>query len=627
MKNFNNYMECSTQSGSVRTNPAFTLVVSVQAYHASVTSLIKNITPPNFPDALRIVPFDAETPLHVCVTNKPLGEVLQLCAALLNRQWREEKATDGSQSAYVLEPKPDAMSREKALYAATLDNAMEALLQTARLAARHSNSYWQKEYQKVKTAPGNLGETSVDKSLLQYLSGSKGSGQAFFALFAGLTRIQQRTLAEQGYFYLPWKAMNTAQQHNALASQHSENRPSPNSAYDMTPDENRAAEQRGQAFIQQFGTVLSVDKSPVTARVIGYGSLGIPKTDNPFVLPVRGNPYLFTLDTLTITPTMPATETAEIKPTTEKKPQIADEVALEAMPFPVGVRLTQKETWADVIQTLAQKVPFAVVSDAYTAARCCLYSPPQNGAALKGDLDKMTIAQALDAICTAYNYLWWYEPGKNNTPGVLFFRSRAWFVEKQYEPPLTAIKSAEAALRSGTTRSISVALVDSVAGLTVPQIQGIAGRAFKSRYWDSYNFGRVPIIDFMKGNGAADAAFWWLHLWSHLPAEQKQSVVSKEGLPVGSLSDALKNELWQKMALGAAAEPSKAILRVFYAESLEAHFLPDYAPHWGTNELRPCYLTFALGGAGATSNCSFPLPVALTPPPQPKKADAPPKKV
>ena len=213
--------------------------------------------------------------------------------------------------------------------------------------------------------------------------------------------------------------------------------------------------------------------------------------------------------------------------------------------------------------------------------------------------------------------------------------ARAWFVEKRYEPPVSVIKSAEAALRLGTSRAISVALVDSVAGLTVPQIQGIAGRAFKSRYWDGYHFGRVPIIDFMKGNGLADAAFRWLRFWARLPAEQKQSVVSKEGLSVSLLSDAVQRDLQQVVSpfsqelppSGTIFEPSKARLWAYYVESVEEHFLPDYTPHWGTNELRPCFLTFALRGAGTTSDCSFPLPVALTPPPPPKKANASQKKV
>ena len=255
-----------------KANAAFKAAVSVEVYYVTVAQLVKQITPPDFPYLLHIAPFDAETPFCLCVKNKSLGEVLQLCAALLNGQWREEKAADNSQkSVYVLEPKPGAVDHEKALYYATLDSSMEAMVQIARLSARHGQSYWQKEYGKVKTVPATVGETSPDKNLLQFLAQSKGSGQAFFSLFAGLTRIQQRTLAEKGYFALPWEAMNTAQQQNALASRHSESRPSPTSAYDMTPEENRAAEQRERASIQRFGLVLSVDKNPVNGRITGVG--------------------------------------------------------------------------------------------------------------------------------------------------------------------------------------------------------------------------------------------------------------------------------------------------------------------------------------------------------------------
>ena len=616
--------------------------VSVERYYASFTQFIKQVTPPDFPFLLRVGAFDAETPFHFCVKSRPLGEVLQTWAVLLNGQWCEEKADDDSKTAYVLEPKPGAKDHEKALYTATLDLNAEPMVQASRLALRHSPNYWKKEYQQIKSLPHVPDTKSLtskrlkqanDQFFAQVLALPDGRAQAFFTVFASLTRTQRRTLSDNGYLFLPWNAMNPVQQQNALASRHWASRISPLSANDMTPDENRKAEQKELDSVRRFGVVLSVYKNTVSGRVkrcgLGLGtriwSVPLPETSSDFVLPVRGNPHLFVFDT----------EPATAPPSPVVEAKSATIAALET-PFPADIRFTPKDTWADVVQTLAQKLPFPIVSDAYSAARCCqdLSLDFFGGeTAPAGDLTQMTLAQALDTLCTIYNYLWWYQPDKNDAQtGTLFFRSRAWFVEKRYEPPITVIRSAEAALKSSQKRALSVALVDSVSGLTVPQLQGIAGRAMKSRAWDNYilpPYMMVGVILEGSGGGSASSSFLWLRFWSHLTPEQKQKVVSEGGLPCTQLNDEQKNELVQHFLvppMEAAALWEKGIVRAGYKEGYEESFSPENAPHWKPADLRPAAIGFAIG-TGTFYPHQLPLPVALSPPPPPKKVDTTPKKV
>ena len=193
-----------------KANPAFNAPISLQVFYATAAELVKQITPTDFPYTLRVVPFDAETPVHLCAKNKPIGEVLQMCAALLNGQWREDKAPDVSKIEYVLEPKPGAVNHEKALYAETLDLNAEPMVQASRLALRHSPNYWKKEYQQIKTLPHVPDTKSLtskrlkqanDQFFAQVLALPDGRAQAFFTVFASLTRTQRRTLSDNGYLF------------------------------------------------------------------------------------------------------------------------------------------------------------------------------------------------------------------------------------------------------------------------------------------------------------------------------------------------------------------------------------------------------------------------------------------
>ena len=599
---------------------AFDTLVFCESYSTSTTQLIKQITPANFPYTLHVAPFYAETPLHLCVAKQPLGVVLEQIAALLDAQWREE--TNGStRKTYVLEPKPDTLTREKALYTATLDLNAEPMMQTARSAARRSANYWQKEFKKVQTVgPKQTYDEMSPESRLQYLARPDGKWYAFLTLLAGLSRTQRRTLTEKGYMVFLWSAMNAVQRQNTLASRHSDTRPNPHNAYDLSPEENRKAERLEMASVRQFGLVLSAEKDPVSGRVIAagpsvgihQGSIRFPTTGDNFVLPVRGNPYLFDPDA-----PKPGT-----KPPTD--------AALETAAFPPDVRFTQTDTWADVLQTLAQKLPYCLVSDAYTAARLCAYPTPENGDAVVGDLAKMNLVQALDALCTAYHYLWWYEPGKNNVPGTLFFRSRAWFVEKRYEPPASAIAKTVAAIQSTEKPWESVAVVDSAVGLTLEQMQGIAGRQKAAPWGLGPDFARGYLFAFMEGNGpqSACAAFYWLQFWSRLSPEQKQQMVNFEtGLPGNRLSAEQQTELLQNLFVSAALEVpltaqniawNTVRIHVYYSKKADEDFPPN-APALQFDYQRPTTLRLVIQGIATSGSSGFALPVALGVLPQPKK--------
>ena len=201
-----------------------------------------------------------------------------------------------------------------------------------------------------------------------------------------------------------------------------------------------------------FVGIRNVIADPVTGAVLSYGT-GLSRfyggsgnfRDLPApadLLPVRGRPYNINPEGKMLRPTYPE---------------------LAHQPFPAEFKLDNDAdcTWREVVQQLAMHLKSPLFSDDYGFT----YSPKARGGSKLPGLAKRNLVQGLDALCNHYRYLWWYEDG------MFFFRSRTWFLEKQYEVPPPTLALLQKHLQA--EGRLDVACLDALSQLTLRQLQGL----------------------------------------------------------------------------------------------------------------------------------------------------------
>jgi hypothetical protein len=256
-------------------------------------------------------------------------------------------------------------------------------------------------------------------------------------------------------------------------------------------------------WLEQFGLVLSVRSHPVTGALTGYlvGLGGAAEVDASLgqlqwgasegeLLPVRGRPY-----------------------EADKKAPAPGEDDLAHRPLPASFRsnVAAASTWPEVLNQISRSLDMSIYSDDYTA----MPAPSDRSAADSESIEGKSVAEALDALCRRYNCLWWRDGSR------LFFRSRHWFIERQYEVPPRVLSLLRQQLVA--TGRLDTQALTALSTLTSRQLQGLNGISG----FDSGGAFRIA-RDF----GGARAAHDYLQIYALLTEAQKQRVLAEGGLPV-----------------------------------------------------------------------------------------------
>jgi hypothetical protein len=178
---------------------------------------------------------------------------------------------------------------------------------------------------------------------------------------------------------------------------------------------------------------------------LGDAELGLPLT--------RTNPYRFLENTGQPVPT-------------PQLPAAFDQVLKKEVLLPPDGR------WEAALAEVARVAGVDLVSDAYL---CRVSSQIEVPAGMKRVLlpRGIPVAQALDQLCRAYEYLWWQKDG------CVYLRARAWPWDLPHEPPDWFLDRWSTVLRRG--QSLGAPEVVSAAALTPEQLVGLeilGGRPF-----------------------------------------------------------------------------------------------------------------------------------------------------
>jgi hypothetical protein len=279
------------------------------------------------------------------------------------------------------------------------------------------------------------------------------------------------------------------------------------------------------ALADQIGIVLRVPQHPITGTAqsldygLGEGGMVCASLENqaplPDLLPVRGNPYHFDPNRADAT----------------RKPPLPRYPLLEKMAFPADFQLAADglAAWRDIVAELARHLSLPIYSDEYAfspapdpANRLSYFpeaSQPVGAPALVRELKRVTLEAGLDALCNRYHYLWWYEGG------ALFFRSRTWFIERQYEMPPEVLALLESHLRKSGGRYDSACLT-ALSTLTLHQLQGLNVTSASHR----------PQLDRLTQFYQARYSYAYLQVISMLDEAQKEKVLSQSGLPLAEMN-------------------------------------------------------------------------------------------
>ncbi len=297
-------------------------------------------------------------------------------------------------------------------------------------------------------------------------------------------------------------------------------------------------------FAREFGIFLYFPLDPLRACVLncgfGFGgmqvagaNMGEERDMSLDILPVRGNPY---------------THSA-----TQPPPQYPE---LESLPFPESVDTTKwkEATWNEVLAQLSEHLDIPIYSDSYSY----LLTPHDRGDLPMPNLTKKSLPEALDALCTRYHYLWWYQDG------ALLFRSRTWFLECLYEVPQTTLTLLEKQLK--TTETLDATAVTALAELTPRQIEGLGAIAASVK--GDLKLATTNRVAYrrLRQAGSAYSASRYLSVFKLLSDEQKRAAMSAGGLSLDRLTQkqrvALQFVLMEQTASEVGYQPKGAFFRI-----------------------------------------------------------------
>jgi hypothetical protein len=130
-------------------------------------------------------------------------------------------------------------------------------------------------------------------------------------------------------------------------------------------------------------------------------------------------------------------------------------------PLRSDVVMPRDERWSTMLREMAQGAGIDVLSDDYLCRRA---SRAPTGAATPVVLARKgtKVADALDAVCRRFGYLWWEKDG------CCYFRSRCWPRDVEREPNQAFLDAWQAALRRKS--AIGPGEVRTLAALTRPQL-------------------------------------------------------------------------------------------------------------------------------------------------------------
>jgi hypothetical protein len=373
----------------------------------------------------------------VFARGRPTREVMSGLGTLLNCGWREEQ---GSVPTHTLVRDLRAKQYETALWRETLERAAAALFRMPSYLSTSLEEY-RSQLDAVRASKQQPSDPLLRNGNL--LSLTQPGSRAALEFLTTLSPNQRLTLLTNRRILIPTDTMTPRQQELAKTMAVSIGRDRLRLGF------HREGEQMEDSinWLGQFGLILHVGGDAMTGSVTTYGySLGgatfagcelpasAPAAD---LLPRRGNPY-------------------------ERQSRPADYSDLERVPFPPDFkRDLSTSTWGEVLEDLAKYLPTSLYSDEFTF----IASPIEHDRTEPPKLAGKNLVEALDALCGYYHRLWWREGDR------LFFRSRTWFIEKQYEAPPPVLGALRRQLEA--TGRLDPTGFDLLSKLTREQLQGL----------------------------------------------------------------------------------------------------------------------------------------------------------
>lgn len=468
--------------------------------------------------------------------NVPRRTVLADIAELFGYEWQVPENT----SAYVLYQNSESRQWEQRLR----NNLVAQSSSLIQELARHSQESWEVWRRRRDDLEDSPKATTLLRKNVYYLARSET--HTALRLLLTLTPAQLRTLADDGMFTFSGKGTSGPQQESVtrifrertgLTRMDSEER--------LSKEEAARVISRDLMGLRQFGFRIFTRRSIQTGIPSSF-SYAIPpvtifagtfsevakERGLPYQLPVRGRPY----------PPDAVEPTASLV-----LPQKDEE--MERLPFPPDWSLKQErifESWDSVLESLKPHLPsrLRIYSDALEGSRIGRFSGQTPLLARIGqnmdraqvaqslnisplpDLKGLSLAAGLDALCEVYGKLWW------RRGDALFFRSRLWFREQEYEVP-PQVEPTLTRLLNRDPPDIDKALL-LLARLTPKQFMG-----YTMRICAAYARSRsLPVPSAFLGSGGQQMVL----LYSTLRPDHRQRVLSADGLPFTGMDTAQQAE-------------------------------------------------------------------------------------
>jgi hypothetical protein len=437
---------------------------------------------------------------------QPLSRLMLGVKTLFDYNWLPTSISKPP-TGYKLVPSRSVRQYEQDLWRQTLEQAAAPLF---RLPAYLKTPA--AEYKRLREKLGAANQEPKDPLLrggnLYYLG--KSAPRTAVAFLPTLSAKQRLALLLDQRLFVPWNEMDAQQQELATSLARF-------IGQDRVKEVDAALIRKGEKvedsidWLKQFGLVLYVGTDALTNAVTTYGyGLGggsyagaqfdaVPRPSES-LLPVRGNPYAQ-------------------KP--HARPPVYPE--MEQAAFPKEFHLTDKTyAWSQVMEELSKYVSLPLFSDDYAAEP----TPDEHGDAVLPDLSKLSLAAGLDALCKRYHRLWWRENG------MLFFRSRTWFIERQYEvdPAVPAMLQKQLE----TTGKLDTQAIDLLTTLTPQQLEGLNALATLDQ--GQLRRTNPNIFQRIRGGDLARNAYDYLQVWAMLDQMQKDQALSAQGLSVAEMS-------------------------------------------------------------------------------------------
>jgi hypothetical protein len=404
------------KSGELFEGDGFAAPVQISSKRQPLSELLASLTLPTSYPRVTAAREAADEAMTVFASGVPIRKVLKGVAALLRYTWTKDTDAAGAPE-YRLVAGTKIRNYENSLFRQTLERGAERLFALLRYLQvpeeqmkKLNDDFWAKK---------KIPDPFLTNHDLFYLS--RGGPRAILNLVGALTPDQRWTLLNDGQLLLNVGNMTEREQRIALNLGFNMDQLLQRIGKTSQDEQNPATE----SLRRLLALKLDVDQNPVTLQILGCGcgmpgvsplaamsSYGTPPP--PDLLPLRGRPYW---------------DWAE-----EDKGLYT---ALNRMAFPrvAAEALAKRPSWSESLRVLSRSINMPILSDDYAAYASPGYRhsrflgymgeplpPPPN-------LKTMQLAEGLDALCNDHRRLWWIEDG------MLLFRSRTWFIERQYEVP------------------------------------------------------------------------------------------------------------------------------------------------------------------------------------------------